>query len=332
MVEPEFTPEACEALQIAAREAERWGDPSVSPEHLLLALLDGKGTGASRLLTGFRFDVCPVIERLERYLSWAGCEAQSEIRKAHALKAGLQVEHLLPRAARVMDLAHAEAQRHGREQVGTEHLLYGIAREGGSLGSWLLLRSGLAPETLSARLAVLAPEEREALPSPAPSPAMLQAINAVTGVAILGLLWSLLGLHFLLAIRGGGTEPEDWPGLLRSLWAAAVALASVRGGMLVERSAWPRMMALLFVSSAGATTLVAAILTGMAPHRSPALFFFLVYLLPLLGITIGLFRARAEFGVDQREGWRVLWREGRLYLVVGVVLELLVLSSVIGGG
>jgi hypothetical protein len=330
LAEPQFTYESHTALRHAAREAERWGDPLVGADHLLLALLRGRETGADRVLAHFRVERSPLIERLERYLSWADHEAYLEIRKLHGRKADdPQLGHLLPRLGRVLDLAAEEARHHGRPAIGTEHLLYGVVSEAGSLGSWLLQRAGPHPELLRADLAARLPEGvRSGGVWVAASHSAIHAEGAVKGLGLLGLCWLTLALSLLIGIVEQVLDPRLWPAFVRFVWFAGAALSSLRAGLRRERRAWPRMQALLFVASAGAAGLVVAALTGLVPSlgrdRGPLEF----YLLATGTLALTLFRHRAEFGVGQREGWRVLWREGKWYLIVSGVLELAALLGV----
>jgi len=328
LADANFTPEAYDALRHASREAERWGDPMVTPDHLLLALLRGEDTSAARVLAHFGIPLPPLIGRLERYLSWAGCEEQAEIRTAHARKADdPHAGHMLPRTGLILDQAAAEARLHGRPVIGTEHLLYGIVREGGSLGAWLLQRHGLRAGSLSAELAVRLSEAlRIGNLRMGASAAQVQAINAVTGLALLGLLWGAIALVHVLGILHD-LDRSLWPGLLRAVWAAGLALSSIRPGMALERAAWPRMQALLFASSAGAAALLTAALTGLAPGLSRVGLPLAFYLVLVASMTNAMFRARSQFGIEARDGWRSLWREGGGYLIVSAVLELLTLAG-----
>lgn len=326
-MEPDFTQQAHDVFGGAAREAERWDDTEVAADHLLVALLRGQQTGATRLLTHFRIEVAPLLARLERYLSWADHGEQAAIRAEHARQADASVEILLPRTAQILDLAAAEAHRLGHPAVGTEHLLFGVLREGGSLGSWLLLREGLRPDTWSAELAVRLPEGppvRWELPA---SEADLRAVNAVARLGLLGLFWGISSLMTLVSILEQRSDYSLWPVLLRSAWAAGIALGAVRPGMRLEHRVWPRMQALLFASSAGVAALLTAHFSGLAPNLSrigPPLVF---YTVAVFFTTTTLFRCRAQFGVDRREGWTTIWREGKIYLVVSAILELATLVS-----
>lgn len=326
---PNFTPEAHTALRRAARDAEQRGDPWVTPDHLLLVLLQGKDTNAARLLVRSRITPEPLGARLERYLSWADHTEHAEIRRIHTRKAdGASVGEMLPRTGQVLNHAVAEARRQGCAVVGTEHLLFGVLREAGSVGSWLLWRAGLHPITLSEELATLLPEtETSGKYRVEASISAVRALNAVNTLAALGYLWGLHALLTLSEIRELPNGQLLWPSFLHSAWAAGLALNSVRAGLRLERRVWPRMQALLFTASAGAAGLLTAAITGLAPSLDRATWILMLYL-PLAGYAaVTLFRARTWFGVETREGWRTLWREGGVYLIVSAILELATLAS-----
>lgn len=330
-MEPRFTPEAHDALRRAAQDAGRRGDPVVTPDHLLLALLQGTNSNAGRLLARFRVAPDRLTARLERYLSWAGHEEQDEIRKVHTRKADeATVSEMLPRTGQVLNYAAAEAQRHGRPAIGTEHLLFGVAREGGSVGSWLLLREGLHPVVLGPELAVRLPEGAppDSLRIGA-SISAVRAVNAVNGLALLGLAWTLFALLHLLGFLETERVAPFWPSFLRTAWAAGLALTSVRAGLKLERRTWPRMQALLFASSAGGAALLAAAFAGLAPTLNRVVPGLMFYLLLVGYLTVTMFRSRTGFGVAAREGWRTLWREGGIYLAVSAILELATLAGYI---
>jgi hypothetical protein len=87
------------------------------------------------------------------------------------------------------------------------------------------------------------------------------------------------------------------------------------------------MQALLFASTAGAAAILTAAVTGLVPSFGRASWLFAVYLAFVGYVTVTMFRSRTWFGVEPREGWRTLWREGRVYLVVSAILELATLAG-----
>jgi ATP-dependent Clp protease ATP-binding subunit ClpC len=91
------------------------------------------------------------------------------------------VEQFTERARRVMALATEEAQSRRHEEVGPEHLLLAILRDGGGLGVKVLERLRVSPETLRADIERVL-DERPGLATsgePAFSPA-LKAVLAAT--------------------------------------------------------------------------------------------------------------------------------------------------------
>ncbi|GAA2608802.1 Clp protease N-terminal domain-containing protein [Actinomadura fulvescens] len=116
---------------VAARSAAvTMGHNYVGTEHLLLGLLDAGGIGGEAL---DRLELTPeevrgAIEEIVGYGSDA-CSGEP---------------HLTPRSKKVLDLARREAKRLRRDQVGSEHILLAILREGEGLAAQILhARKGL---------------------------------------------------------------------------------------------------------------------------------------------------------------------------------------------
>ena len=70
-------------------------------------------------------------------------------------------ERFTDRARKVMNLANQEAIRLNHEYLGTEHILYGLAREGSGVACNVLKNLGVAPEKVRHEI------ERLVVPSPA---------------------------------------------------------------------------------------------------------------------------------------------------------------------
>jgi ATP-dependent Clp protease ATP-binding subunit ClpB len=126
-----------QAISSAAQAATMAGNPHVASAHLLGALLaEGDGLTAP-LLTAVGADPQQVHKELEPIIhalpSATGATVSSPQFDAHAVKA----------------LTHAQklATELGDEYVSTEHLLVGLATEGGPVAE-LLKRHGATPETL----------------------------------------------------------------------------------------------------------------------------------------------------------------------------------------
>jgi ATP-dependent Clp protease ATP-binding subunit ClpA len=129
-----FNDRAKRVLALAQDEAIRFNHNYIGVEHLLLGLIrEGEGVAARALdslgvdLSKARTDVEFIIGRGD------GTTTPSEI-------------ILSPRTKKVIELAIDEARKLGHSHVGTEHLLLGIVREGGSIGAGVLQHLGVALE------------------------------------------------------------------------------------------------------------------------------------------------------------------------------------------
>ena len=125
MNEKKFTPRAETVLRLAQEAAGEMGHSYVGCEHLLLALLREKG--------GIAFDA----------LREAGLSAEI-VEKLMAGTIGRGAAYhdpaqgLTPRARNAMELAVAEALRSGSDDIGTEHLLLGLLRDGNNMAVRML--------------------------------------------------------------------------------------------------------------------------------------------------------------------------------------------------
>ena len=135
----QFTPDAEEALRLSQEAAGDLGHGYVGTEHLLLGLMEeAQGTAHEVLseagLTG------ELIEEIIRQSVGGG------------LPGGNPAQGLTPRAKRVVEIAVEDAYRGGTRQVGTEHLLAGILREGNNMGVRILRAAGVEARDLYAAL------------------------------------------------------------------------------------------------------------------------------------------------------------------------------------
>jgi ATP-dependent Clp protease ATP-binding subunit ClpB len=126
-----------QALSAAAQAATVAGNPDVAPAHLLGALLaQGDGLTAP-LLTAVGADPNVVRKELE----------QITVGLPSATGATVSSPQLNGEATRGLQHAQKLATEMGDEYVSTEHVLYGLASEGGQVGN-LLRRHGATPDAL----------------------------------------------------------------------------------------------------------------------------------------------------------------------------------------
>ena len=110
----QFTRNGRKAMLWAQVEAMRRGDLYVEPEHLLLGLLHGEGTGALRLL-----------DRMG--VSGAAVKDTAAARMApEAAGARVETSQLSPGAKKIVEQARRETETTGDDYVGTEHLMLAV--------------------------------------------------------------------------------------------------------------------------------------------------------------------------------------------------------------
>jgi ATP-dependent Clp protease ATP-binding subunit ClpB len=124
-----YTEKAQEAILGAQQLADREGHPEITPEHLLLTLLEQRDGIVPEIVRKMNADPAALA---------AGIRAELErLPRAHG---GSQVA-LSSRLRQVTDAAEKEAERLKDEYVSTEHLFVAIAAEGGRSPSARLLQS-----------------------------------------------------------------------------------------------------------------------------------------------------------------------------------------------
>src|SRR6201999_3748334 len=126
-----------QAISAAAQAATVAGNPDIGPEHLLGALLAQADGLTAPLLAAVGADLPAVRAELE-HLSQG---------LPSATGATVSAPQFSPTAVRSLTNAQRLATEMGDEYVSTEHLLTGLAAEGGAVGE-LLRRNGATPEAL----------------------------------------------------------------------------------------------------------------------------------------------------------------------------------------
>ena len=121
-----LTIKAQDAVQDAQHISEENRQQQVEPEHLLLALLNQEG-GV----------VGPILQKLGANPPALAGAVQGAIDNMPKVTGGATGTHIGPRLTRVFEVADQEAQRLKDDYISTEHLLIGIAAEGGAAGKTL---------------------------------------------------------------------------------------------------------------------------------------------------------------------------------------------------
>jgi ATP-dependent Clp protease ATP-binding subunit ClpC len=129
-----FTERVRKILHLARDEAVRFKHNFIGTEHLLLAMIkEGEGVGSMVLIN----------------LGMELNELRKNIENSIGLGSGGKIDVTLGNEARIcLNLAMEEAKNFGHSYVGTEHLLLGVIRTEGSLGSQILESIGIEYETV----------------------------------------------------------------------------------------------------------------------------------------------------------------------------------------
>ncbi|MFD8596209.1 ATP-dependent chaperone ClpB [Kitasatospora sp. NPDC059646] len=150
-----FTSKTQEALSSAIRQAGAAGNPDVKPVHILLALLDQPEGLARPLLKAVGADAAPI--------------ALAARQQAAALPAAQGSTVAAPQLARdtlaVLEEAGKRAADLDDQYVSTEHLLVGLAAEGGPVAD-LLKQHGATPKALLAAFKDVRGSARVTSPDP----------------------------------------------------------------------------------------------------------------------------------------------------------------------
>ncbi len=132
-----LTTKSQEAIAEAIRTASGAGHPHVEPVHLLLALLAQSDGTAVPLLRAVGADPAAIRGEAERVAA----------RLPQASGTTVAAPGLDRPAMQVLNAAAKQAAERGDEYVSTEHLLVGLATEGGQIAA-LLRQSGASPDAL----------------------------------------------------------------------------------------------------------------------------------------------------------------------------------------
>ncbi|MDW5330071.1 Clp protease N-terminal domain-containing protein [Plantactinospora sp. KLBMP9567] len=171
-----FTVQARDVVRGAVAARERLGHRNVGTEHLLLALLDGEKSSVAGLLNQSGVDAAQVTEAIERKVG-RGTEEFGD-RDAEALRSiGIDLaavrskleesfgegalespparsrwglfggwdfgNRFSARAKKVLELALREAVQLRHREIGAEHILLGLLREGRGVAALVLTEAGM---------------------------------------------------------------------------------------------------------------------------------------------------------------------------------------------
>lgn len=130
-MQSQFTDKAQSALAMAARSAKALKQGYIGTEHILVGLLKEKTGVAAKVLTDNGVDVDRVLEMIQDLIAF---DKGVSIRER---------EGYSPRAMKVLEEAHRQAQRFGQSATGTEHILLALIKEGENVAVRLLNTLGV---------------------------------------------------------------------------------------------------------------------------------------------------------------------------------------------
>jgi ATP-dependent Clp protease ATP-binding subunit ClpC len=135
-----FTARAQRAIQLAAKEADRFNHPYIGTEHILLGLIAlGEGI-AVEVIEGMGISLEDLRLAVDRMVGQGG-----ETRT-------LGAKPYTPRAKKVFQLATNEARALSQPEIGTEHLLLALLREGEGVAAQVLMGFNITLEDLQAAI------------------------------------------------------------------------------------------------------------------------------------------------------------------------------------
>ncbi len=121
-----FTDNAQAALSQASRCARNLKQGYIGTEHILVGLLKEKNGVAAKVLAENGAEVSKVLDMIRDLIAFD---------KGVAV---MEREGYSPRAMKVLEEAHRQAERFGQSQTGTEHILLGLIKEGENVAVRLL--------------------------------------------------------------------------------------------------------------------------------------------------------------------------------------------------
>jgi ATP-dependent Clp protease ATP-binding subunit ClpC len=120
-----FTDDARRVVVHAQEEARSLHHSYIGTEHILLGLLRGDDGPASRTLSGLDVSLTAVREDVESMIGRGASPSTGHV-------------PFTPRAKRVLELALRESTKLGQGQIGPEHILLGLVRQGEGVGVEIL--------------------------------------------------------------------------------------------------------------------------------------------------------------------------------------------------
>jgi ATP-dependent Clp protease ATP-binding subunit ClpC len=159
-----FTERARQVVVLAQDEARGLRHNYIGTEHILLGLLREEQGLAARLLGSLGIEVEAVRAQVASVVGEGDEVATGQI-------------PFTPRAKRVLELSLREALALGHNYIGTEHVLLGLAREGGGVGARILESFGADAELLREEVLSMLGGEKPTLRTLEPRPVRFDDID-----------------------------------------------------------------------------------------------------------------------------------------------------------
>lgn len=134
-LEGKFTEQGARILTNAQEEARRFNHNYIGTEHILLGLVQEQGAVSARVLARCGVELHKVRSAVEFIIGRGDRTVLGEI-------------GYTPRAKKVVELALDEMRRMGNENIGTEHILLGLIREGEGIAAGVLESLGVNLDNL----------------------------------------------------------------------------------------------------------------------------------------------------------------------------------------
>lgn len=153
-----FTDQTRHVLVLAQEEARQLGHDFIGTEHLLLGLLQERGSIAAVALAGVGVEIDATRNLVQEAIGRARATTEATSRP------------LTPRAKKALELSLREALQRGHSHIGPEHILLGLIRENDGVACQILVASDvnlghLRSEILRAMGADASPEDDEDRPA-----------------------------------------------------------------------------------------------------------------------------------------------------------------------
>ncbi len=126
MMQSRFTDNAQTALALAVKCAKSFKQGYVGTEHILVGLIREQNGVAAKVLLDNGVDVVKVMDMIQDLIAFE---------KGVTMK---EREGYSPRANKVLEEAHRQAERFGQRETGTEHILLALIKEGENVAVRLL--------------------------------------------------------------------------------------------------------------------------------------------------------------------------------------------------